>query len=664
MFAKPFKDGYNIFSNPEGRRRRHPLETRRITRKLETEALADGGRNGQRLSAGDTLANRYLIQEVIGVGGMSAVYRARDLHFPNIVKLVAIKEMRTDATDPNVRATMFRNFEREAHIIASLNHPAIPHIYDYFTHNDRAYLVLEYVNGQNLEEILQKTEGFLPEEQVLAWAIELCDVLHYLHTRQPAPVIFRDMKPSNIMITQSGKIMVVDFGIAKIFQAGQKGTMIGTEGYAPPEQYRGEATPQVDIYALGATLHHLLTRRDPRTEPPFSFHERPIRQINPSVSPELEAIVQRALEYDAARRFQSALEMKEALLAVARKTGALSLLGPASKQTLHGLTAGLAGGQGVKPLWVFEAEDEVRGTPLLHEGRLYVGSYDTNLYALDAGDGTMIWKYPSRDGVVTRPVADKTHVYFGSRDGTFYALGHRHGRPIWQYEVGAPIYSSPRMAEGYLFFGADDGRLHVVQATSGRRVWAFEAGAAVRCTPFAGENRVYFGTEEGDFYALDFSGKMQWRYRAKRGILSSPIVADKTVYFADLGGVLHALDAESGWVLWRFRMGKGSVSSPAVSGRYVVLGSADGAVYCVDAERGREVWRFQTEHQVPGSPLIHQETVYIGSADGYMYALTLAKGRLLWKFPTDGPITGSAVVHNAVLYFGSADHRVYAVVID
>ena len=624
----------------------------------------EGGGDGQRLSAGSTLANRYLIQEVIGVGGMSAVYRARDLHFPNIVKLVAIKEMRTEASDPSVRTTMFRNFEREAHIIASLSHPAIPHIYDYFTHNDRAYLVLEYINGENLEEILQKTQGFLPEEQVLAWAIELCDVLHYLHTRQPAPVIFRDMKPSNVMITQSGKIMVVDFGIAKIFQTGQKGTMIGTEGYAPPEQYRGEATPQVDVYAVGATLHHLLTGRDPRMEPPFSFHERPVRQINPNVSPELEAIVHRAVEYEPAKRFQSVLEMKESLLAVARKTGALSLLGATNKENRYGLTAGLAGHQTVKPLWIFEAEDEVRGTPWLDDGRLYVGSYDTNLYALQAGDGSLVWKYPSRGGVVTRPMADKAHVYFGSRDGRFYALGRQHGRPVWQYEVEAPIYSSPRMAEGYLFFGADDGRLHVIHASTGRRVWVFDAGSAVRCSPFTGENRVYFGTEEGDFYALDFRGKMQWRYRAKRGILSSPVVVEKTVYFADLGGVLHALDAESGWVLWRFRMGKGSVSSPAVSERYVVLGSADGAIYCIDVDRGREVWRFQTDHQVSGSPLIHEDMVFIGSADGQMYALELVKGRLRWKFPTDGPITGAAVLHNQVLYFGSADHRVYALVIE
>ena len=97
---------------------------------------------------------------------------------------------------------------------------------------------------------------FCSEEQVLTWAIELCDVLDYLHKHKPDPIIFRDMKPSNVMINHNGDIMLVDFGIAKTFQSGIKGTMIGTEGYSPPEQYRGEATPSADIYALGATIHH------------------------------------------------------------------------------------------------------------------------------------------------------------------------------------------------------------------------------------------------------------------------------------------------------------------------------------------------------------------------------------------------------------------------
>jgi eukaryotic-like serine/threonine-protein kinase len=118
---------------------------------------------------------------------------------------------------------------------------------------------------------------------VLTWGIELCEVLSFLHNHKPDPIIFRDMKPSNVMIDHNGEVKLVDFGIAKTFQFGQKGTMIGTEGYSPPEQYRGEATPLADLYALGATLHHALSRRDPRMEPPFSFEERPFGKSTPAL---------------------------------------------------------------------------------------------------------------------------------------------------------------------------------------------------------------------------------------------------------------------------------------------------------------------------------------------------------------------------------------------
>src|SRR5262245_28471639 len=282
---------------------------------------------------------------------MGSVYRARDMHFPNVTKLVAVKEMINMAPDPLVRQTIVQNFEREANLLATLNHPAIPRIYDYFTEEDRSYLVLEFVHGKDLETIISDTNGFLREEQVLGWGIELCDVLSFLHAHKPDPIIFRDMKPSNVMINSNGDVILVDFGIAKTFQVGQKGTMIGTEGYSPPEQYRGEATQSADIYALGATIHHALTRRDPRLEPPFSFAERPLRRINSSVSPEMEAVVSTALEYNPESRFKTAADMKQALMNVARKTGILVGRGSVSPQTNPV-------GSGIRPLWSFKCEDE------------------------------------------------------------------------------------------------------------------------------------------------------------------------------------------------------------------------------------------------------------------------------------------------------------------
>jgi len=620
-----------------------------VTQSVTPPSFGDE-RASQRLAPGFLLANRYLIQEVIGSGGMGSVYRARDMHFPNVPRLVAVKEMINTSPDPLVRQTIVQNFEREANILATLNHPSIPKIYDYFSFENRSYLILEYIHGKDLEAIINETPGFLPEEQVLHWAIQLCDVLAYLHNHKPDPIIFRDMKPSNIMINLSGDVVLVDFGIARTFQVGQKGTMIGTEGYSPPEQYRGEATPLADIYALGATLHHALTRRDPRLEPPFSFSERPIRKINPSVSPELEAVINTALEYEPAKRYQSAEAMKEALLNVARKTGALSRLP----------TAATISSSAIKPLWTFKCEDEIRASPILYQGKVFIGSYDYNLYALDAINGSFVWKYPTEGGVVTRPAVYENEIFFGSEDGNLYVLNVRTGRLLWTYSTNGPVRSSPRIAAELVVFGSDDHRLYVLSIPHSRALWTFSAADAIRSTPLIAQERIYVGCESGDFYCLDLRGELKWRQQARRAITASPILVGQALYFPSLDGMLYAMEARTGWMLWRFRMAKGSITTPANAENLIFVGSADGHLYAVDIRTGREAWRFRTEHQVSGSPTVYKDAVYFGSADGMFYCLDARNGRLRWQFQTGGPITSAPLIYDDIVYIGSADHILYA----
>lgn len=584
------------------------------------------------------------------MGGMGSVYRARDLHFPNVVKLVAVKEMLNLAPDPLVRATIVQNFEREANILATLNHPSIPRIYDYFTQNDHSYLVLEFIHGKDLETVINEANGFLPEDQIISWAIQLCDVLSYLHGHKPDPIIFRDMKPSNVMINHNGDVILVDFGIAKTFQSGQKGTMIGTEGYSPPEQYRGEATPLADVYSLGATLHHAITRRDPRLEPPFSFAERPVRRINTNVSYEFEAVINTALQYNPSDRFPNAEAMKDALMNVARKTGALSKISSALP-----VTAG-----GIKPLWSFKCEDEIRGTPTLNQGVLYVGCYDNNMYALNAADGKFQWKYATDGGIVSRPLVYDNNLFFCSEDHALHVISTRTGKVAWTYFTEGKIYSSPRMAEGHVFFGSDDQDLHAINITAGRAAWKFSTDAPIHSTPLVANEMIYFGTEAGSFYAVNFRGELKWRFQAKRAVTSSPIDKGQAIYFTSLDSTLYSLDSKNGWAIWKFRLGKGSISSPAIADDFIFVGAADGFIYCVDIRTSREVWRFRTENQISSSPVIYKDSVYCGSVDGTMYCLEYRTGRLRWKFETQGPITGSPIVFDDIVYFGSTDHHVYA----
>jgi eukaryotic-like serine/threonine-protein kinase len=624
------------------------LETQRINQNIGPNQPSEPPKQ---IQAGITLANRYLIQGVIGIGGMGAVYRARDLHFPNVDKKVAVKEMVNQAADLKIRETITRNFEREANILATLSHPAIPRIYDYFTHESRSYLILEFVEGKDLEAIISSSEEFFSEQQVIGWGIELCDVLSYLHNHAPEPIIFRDMKPSNVMINTSGHVVLVDFGIAKPFESGARGTMIGTEGYSPPEQYRGEATPLADIYSLGATLHHLLTRRDPRLEPPFSFGERPVRGINPNVSVELESIIFTALKYNPSDRFDSAASMKEALVGAACKSGMLS--------HLH-VRDGIRSPETVKVIWTFECEDELRGSPTCSQGMLYAGSYDHNLYALDASTGAFIWKYAAAGGIVSKPAIIENSLYFGSEDQRLYVVNAKTGKLNWSYYTEGPIRSSPLIVENHVFIGSDDEHLHAVNIFHGRPTWRGNFGASIRSRPCLLNDRIFFGTESGDFFCIDLTGEIRWRFKAKRAITSTALAYEGVLFFTSVDATLYALDATSGWVIWRFRLGKPSISSPCLAENFVFAGSSDGNMYCVDIRSAKEVWRFNTGHQVNSSPVVHKDSLYFGSVDGHLYCLEYQSGRLRWKFRTEGPITGSPVVENDIIYINSTDHKIYA----
>jgi serine/threonine protein kinase len=180
---------------------------------------------------------------------------------------------------------------------------------------DHAYFVVEYVPGEDLEAIVEEQDGFLPEQDVIEWAIQVCDALAYMHSQRPEPLIFRDIKPANVMVDPRGRIYLLAMFGMEPYHAGREQAASGTEGYAPPEQYFGYTDVRSDVYAVGATLHHLLTRRDPRKEKPFSFHDAPPRSLNPSISEELETVILKAVEHNPEDRHQNAEELKTALLA-------------------------------------------------------------------------------------------------------------------------------------------------------------------------------------------------------------------------------------------------------------------------------------------------------------------------------------------------------------
>jgi formylglycine-generating enzyme required for sulfatase activity len=275
------------------------------------------------LTSGQLLNNRYNIKSALGKGGFGAVYRAWDT---NLERECAIKEN----LDPSVEAE--RQFKREAKILVELVHPNLPRVFDTFIISGQGqYLVMDYIDGEDLGQMLKSTRGPLPVSQVLPWIIQVGEALSYLHSLQP-PVIHRDVKPANIRINavkgvqvesggsaHLGKAVLVDFGIAKVFDPQLK-TTVGaraiTPGYSPPEQYgTGITDPRTDVYALGATLYHLITGQIPTesVQRTLGAAVKPPRQLNPDVDEQLESVILKAIDLIPGRRFADASEFIEAM---------------------------------------------------------------------------------------------------------------------------------------------------------------------------------------------------------------------------------------------------------------------------------------------------------------------------------------------------------------
>jgi len=270
---------------------------------------------GVQLARDTLLLDRYMIVKRVGGGGMGSVYMARDKRLAD--RPCAVKEMIELFADENQRTKAVDDFKREAEVLAQLEHPSIPTIYDYFIDAGRYYLVMKWIGGGDLAEQMRLRGGIVPEDVVTMWAVQICDVLNYIHSQKP-PIIYRDLKPANLMLDdKTGRVMLVDFGIARIVRPTEKGvTAIGTMGYAPPELFAGKVEPRSDIYSLGATMFHMLTGGDPQDNPLliFDFAKNPSpSQLNPKITPEMERLLMSAVAYKPEDRPASALDFMHAL---------------------------------------------------------------------------------------------------------------------------------------------------------------------------------------------------------------------------------------------------------------------------------------------------------------------------------------------------------------
>lgn len=289
------------------------------------------------LEAGSLLRERYEILELVGQGGMGAVYKAKDLRLEG--RVCAVKEILSTLTQTNISQEeieqMSEQFRREASVLARLDHPNLPKVSDYFAEGTREYLVMDFVEGRDLQEVLQDAQRrneFLPEDVVLTWTMQLLDALEYMHEQNPS-VLHRDIKPSNIKLTPRGTIKLVDFGLVKVLHTDDTRTVTvvqgrGTVAYTPLEQYGGDTgytDARSDVYSLGATIYHLLAGI-----PPVDAKERflhpgalaSLRQLNPAISPRTERAVFQALSMHPNERPANISEMRTLLYGTTQQISA------------------------------------------------------------------------------------------------------------------------------------------------------------------------------------------------------------------------------------------------------------------------------------------------------------------------------------------------------
>jgi len=502
------------------------------------------------------LQGRYVIVHRVGKGGMGAVYQAVDLRLPG--KLWAIKEMSDAAiTNPLEKQAVVQAFQREAQLLATLDHANLPKVSDYFNEGGKHYLVMDFIQGLTLESLMARQGGPLPLDRVVDLALQLCDALDYLHRRQP-PIIFRDLKPANAMIDDEGRVKLIDFGIARLFQPGKgRDTQaMGTPGYAAPEQYgTGQTDARSDIYALGVTLHHLLTQHDPALTP---FHLPPARVLNPAVPPGLSDLIVQATQPDPVHRFQTVRALRSAMTQVSAQPPSQPAVLPTQQgQVWRTFTHrdGLAG-------------DKVQAILCDRHGRLWFGTTE----GLSIYDGRSWHTLTERDGLVSDDIlslfedasgniwvgADvgvsrydgRNWVSFTEQDGLpegcVWAIAQdQHGEHIWVgTDSGVGVY------DGYEWVILEDedspAGWEVMAIVRDRRgvLWFGTRGSGVFSYTAA--------TDEWDMFAVEDDSRAD-----EDDILSAAEDPAGTLWFGTYGGGICSYDRQN-WETWTTQHGLAS----------------------------------------------------------------------------------------------------------
>ncbi len=534
---------------------------------------------------------------------MGAVYKAEDTLFSN--QLVAVKEMSHSGLDLQEMVEVTEAFKSEAHMLAGLVHPSLPKIHDYFSDVGRWYLVMDFIAGETLETYLTDAHsGYLPVKEVLEIGMQLCTVLDYLHTRQP-PIIFRDLKPGNVMRTPDGQLYLIDFGIARHFKPGQsKDTAaFGSAGYAAPEQYgKTQTTPRSDIYSLGATLHQLLSGDDP-SQTPFQFS--PLKLHGQTAPAGLETLIMQMLEMNAGKRPASMTEVKQELQRLAAEQTATEMEAVQARVSRQPSPP-----QATKPPRPVTPKPSVLSSQP-------AGTVHTALIGHTGPVTALAW---SPDGMHISSASNDTTVQVWSRvsaNSLYIYRGHSNA-------VTALAWSP----DGEYIASADfEGKLQVWYAADGKHVYTYQSLYTVTSVTWSPDSRrTAFADNHGRVQVRDaVDGGHAYTYSGHSGavhavawspdgtrIASGGDDSTVQVWDATRGDKIFTCRGNDHWSVWI------NAVSWSPDGKSVASGGANGMVQIWDAVTGNKL---VTCHDHSGAVLAvawspDGKSIASGSADG------------------------------------------------
>ena len=545
------------------------------------------------------LMQRYRILGQLGRGGFGAVYQAEDIQFGN--RAVAIKEMNPVDLSPQEIAEATEAFKHEALLLAKLTHPNLPRIYDHFSDTGRWYLVMDFIEGETLEEYLQKAPGgSLPVEEVLDTGMQLCSVLGYLHACRP-PIIFRDLKPANIMRTAEGNYYLIDFGIARHFKPGQARDTVafGSPGYAAPEQYgRRQTTPRADIYSLGATLHHLLTGDDPSLTP---FRFAPFQFNGQLATAGLDTLIMQMVEVDERKRPESMAIVRQELQRIAAQQAAAKAL------TITG--------QSPSPVVVrAQTARKMLHTYTGHSGCVTAVAWspDGACIASASEDETIqVWNATLGQTLYTsRGHPRQAHVVAWSPDSRYIASGcwgnsvgvwdAATGQRVITYRINTVVTTLAWSPDGKYIASASDDKVRIWDAKTGENLITYRGHLDLVYVVAWSPDGAHIASASGDTVHIWDSGKKRMgvlsrvTYRSHTDAVQTLAWSpdSKCIVSGSRDTSVHVWDAARGDTICIYNGHEKTVKAVAWSGPYVASAGLDQTIQLWDAVTGDAIYTY------------------------------------------------------------------------